>query len=101
MLVPHPVRYPHLRPIRKSPSRTADFIISASCQVELYVTGSRVQRIVSRPEYIVDEHCRYGQIDAEYKFHVHIITHINEIGLSCNTYLSRLYFLYKLMTRRF
>jgi len=52
VLVPHPARYPHLNPIRKSPARTADFIISASCQVEPYVTGSRVQRFVGRPEYI-------------------------------------------------
>lgn len=58
VLVPHPARYPHLHRIWKSPARTADFIISASCQVEPYVTGSRVQRIVGRLEYIVDKHRR-------------------------------------------
>lgn len=79
MLVLHPARHPHLRHIRKSPARTADFIISASCQVETYVTSSHVQRIVGQPEYIVDQHRHNGQMDAEYKFLVHIIIHINQI----------------------
>jgi len=56
--------FPCLR-IRGRATRTADFIISASCQNETYVTGSRVRRIAGRPE-CRDEH-RRGQTDPECK----------------------------------